>query len=246
MGHFAEEWVTSLLMGVIAALYATVGQSGGTAFVAVMALMGLPPHEIRPTSLALNIMASSYATWRLHRAGLINWKAFRLLVPTSLPTAFIGGVIVLPERLFVICTALLLLAAAALMIVHKGADRVEDRHASIIVMAFVGAIVGFMSGLTGVGGGVFLAPLLIVLGWLAPKSAAALSAPFILANSVFGLAGVLFSGQSIPLTFVAYAPAVVIGAVVGTAIGLRWLSHQATRLILAGILGLAGVRLLVL
>lgn len=96
------------------------------------------------------------------------------------------------------------------------------------------------------GGGVFLAPLLIVLGWLALKSAAVLSAPSILANSVFGLAGVLFSGQSIPLTFVTYAPAVVIGAVIDTAIGLRWLSHQATRLILAGILGLAGVRLLVL
>jgi uncharacterized membrane protein YfcA len=246
MGDFAEKWATLLLMGVIAALYATVGQSGGTAFVAVMALMALPPHEIRPTSLALNIMAASYATWRLHRAGLVNWKAFRLLVPASLPAAFIGGVIVLPERLFVICTALLLLAAAALMIVRKGADHVESRHASSIALTLAGAIVGFLSGLTGVGGGVFLAPVLIALGWLAPKSAAALSAPFILANSVFGLSGVLLSGQTIPLAFLAYAPAVVIGAVVGTAIGLRWLSHKATRLILAGILGLAGVRLLAL
>lgn len=246
MDRIAPEWATSLLMGVIAALYATVGQSGGTAFVAVMALMALPPHEIRPTSLALNILAASYATWRLHRAGRVDWKQLRVFLPASLPAAFVGGAIVLPERSLVVCTAFLLLAAAALMIFRKGADRVEERHASIVALTLAGVIVGFLSGLTGVGGGVFLAPLLIALGWLSPKGAAALSAPFILANSVFGLAGVLLSGQSIPFAVVAYAPAVVIGAAVGTAIGLRWLSHQATRLILASVLGLAGVRLLAL
>ena len=79
-----------------------------------------------------------------------------------------------------------------------------------------------------------------------PRRAAALAAPFILANSVFGLAGVLYAGQSIPSTFIVYAPAVVIGSVVGTAIGLRRLSQASTRLILAGILTVAGVRLLAL
>ena len=97
--------LTILLFGVIAALYATVGQSGGTAFVAVMALMALPAHEIRPTSLALNILAASYATWRLHRSSAINWKALRDLIPASLPAAFVGGAIVLPERLYVVSTA---------------------------------------------------------------------------------------------------------------------------------------------
>jgi uncharacterized membrane protein YfcA len=238
--------LTTLLMGVIAALYATVGQSGGTAFVAVMALMALPPHEIRPTSLALNIMAASYATWRLQRSGIVNWAAFRTLAPASLPAAFVGGVIVLPDRLYVVSTAVLLLIAALLMVVRSGADHVEDRRVPKIWMALVGAAVGLLSGLTGIGGGVFLAPLMIALGWLAPRRAAALSAPFILANSVFGLAGVLYAGQSIPSTFLAYAPAVVIGSIVGTAIGLRRLSQSATRLILAGILAVAGVRLLAL
>jgi uncharacterized membrane protein YfcA len=235
-----------LLFGVIAALYATVGQSGGTAFVAVMALMAQPPHEIRPMSLALNIVAASYATWRLHRSGAINWTAFRTLIPASLPAAFAGGAIILPERLYAVSTAALLLVAALLMVVRGGADHVADRHVAKIWMALAGLAVGFLSGLTGIGGGVFLTPLLIALGWLAPRRAAALAAPFILANSAFGLAGVLYAGQSIPSTFIVYAPAVVIGAMVGTAIGLRWLSQASTRLILAGILTVAGVRLLAL
>jgi uncharacterized protein len=235
-----------LLFGVIAALYATAGQSGGTAFVAVMGLMALPAHEIRPTSLALNILAASYTTWRLHRIGAINWAALRTLIPASLPAAFVGGAIVLPERLYFVGTAILLLIAALLMVVRTGTDHVDDRPASKIWMALAGVGVGLLSGLTGIGGGVFLTPLLITLGWLAPRRAAALAAPFILANSVFGLAGVLYAGQSIPSAFLFYAPAVVMGAVVGTAIGLKWLSQRSTRLVLACILAVAGLRLLAL
>jgi uncharacterized membrane protein YfcA len=103
---------------------------------------------------------------------------------------------------------------------------------------------GFLSGLTGVGGGVFLAPLLIALGWASPKRAAGISAPFILANSGIGLAGVLSAGQRVPADAVVLAPAALLGAVAGTWIGLRFMSEQATRWVLAAILGFAGARLL--
>jgi uncharacterized membrane protein YfcA len=107
----------------------------------------------------------------------------------------------------------------------------------------VGAVVGLISGLTGVGGGVFLAPVLIALRWASPKQTAALSAPFILANSAVGLVGVLFAGQLPSSHFFLYAAAALGGAVVGTAIGLRWLGQTTTRFILAGILLAAGIQL---
>jgi uncharacterized protein len=107
----------------------------------------------------------------------------------------------------------------------------------------VGAVVGLISGLTGVGGGVFLAPTLIALHWASPKQTAALTAPFIFANATVGLVGVLFAGQFPSPHFGLYAMAALGGAVVGTAIGLRWLSQAATRFVLAGILLAAGIQL---
>jgi uncharacterized protein len=107
----------------------------------------------------------------------------------------------------------------------------------------VGAVIGLISGTTGVGGGVFLAPTLIALQWASPKQTAALSAPFILANSAVGLVGVVLAGQFPSSQFGLYALAALGGAVIGTAIGLRWLGQAATRFILAGILLAAGIQL---
>ena len=105
-------------------------------------------------------------------------------------------------------------------------------------------MIGLVSGLTGVGGGVFLAPMLIASHWASPKRTAALSAPFILANSAVGLVGVLFVGQFPSSHFGLYALAVLAGAIAGTAIGLRWLGQAATRYVLAALLIAAGIQLL--
>jgi uncharacterized membrane protein YfcA len=105
-------------------------------------------------------------------------------------------------------------------------------------------MVGFVSGLTGVGGGVFLAPILIALHWASPKQTAVLSAPFILANSAVGLVGAMVIGQTpSPETWV-YAIATLAGAMIGTTVGLRWLSQAVTRYVLAAILATAGLQLL--
>jgi uncharacterized membrane protein YfcA len=137
----------------------------------------------------------------------------------------------------------LLLAGAATILRRHGAET-PDREAPLWGVVGVGAIVGLVSGLTGVGGGVFLAPTLIALRWASPKQTAALSAPFILPNSSVGLVGVLFSGQLPSPHFGLYAAAALGGAAVGTAIGLRWLSQTATRYVLAAILLAAGLELL--
>ena len=232
------------LIGCVSLLYATAGQAGGTAFLAVMAFAAFPAIEMRPTALLLNIVAAGYATWRLHRRAAIDRKMLLQVTVPSLLTAFIGGLIVLKGPVYFMVTGLLLVAAAALMVSKRTADSVKARPVHLLPAAVVGAGAGFISGLTGVGGGVFLTPLLIALGWASPRRAAALSPPFILCNSVLGLVAVLLAGQRLAPGTLLYSGGALAGAVVGTAIGLRWMSERATRYILAVILLFAGIRLL--
>ncbi|MBU6457380.1 MAG: sulfite exporter TauE/SafE family protein [Bradyrhizobium sp.] len=232
----------ALLFGIISLLYATVGQAGGTAFLAVMAFASFSPSEMRPTALALNIVAATYSTWAFNRNDAIDWKKLWILLASSMPAALLGGIIVLDERIYKTTTGVVLLIAGAVTILRRNGDASPDRDAPLWGAASVGGAVGLVSGLTGVGGGVFLAPTMIALHWASPKQTAALSAPFILANSSVGLTGTLLAGQSPSSHLIQYAVGTLAGAVVGTAIGLRWLGQALTRFILAGILLAAGTQ----
>jgi uncharacterized membrane protein YfcA len=232
------------LIGCVSLLYATAGQAGGTAFLAVMAFAAFPASEMRATALLLNIVAAGYATWRLHRRGAIDLKTLLPLTVPSLVTAFLGGLLVLGGHTYFVLTGMLLVAAAALMVFKRTADTVEARSVPLGPAILVGAGAGVISGLTGVGGGVFLTPLLIVFGWASPKRAAQLSPPFILCNSVLGLGGVLLSGQELAPAALVYSLGALAGAIIGTAVGLRWMSERRTRHVLAAILLFAGIRLL--
>lgn len=234
----------ALLFGAISLLYATVGQAGGTAFLALMAFAAFPPSEMRPTALALNILAAACSTWVFNRERVVDWGRLKPLLLSSMPTAFVGGLIVLDEHVYMATTGVVLLLAGAAMILRRERAIELDRHPPLLGATLVGAVVGLVSGLTGVGGGVFLAPTLIALNWASPKQTAALSAPFILLNSIVGLIGVLFAGQLPSPYFGWYAAAALGGAAIGTAIGLKFLSQTATRYVLAVILLTAGLELL--
>src|ERR1700729_330699 len=113
----------ALLFGAISLLYATVGQAGGTAFLALMAFASFPSNEMRPTALLLNIVAASYSTWLFNRGSHVDWAKLKPFLLSSLPTAFVGGFIVLDERFYKTVTGLVLLLAAtilALRRVHTG------------------------------------------------------------------------------------------------------------------------------
>jgi uncharacterized membrane protein YfcA len=233
------------LIGVVSLLYATAGQAGGTAFLAVMAFAAFPAPQMRPTALLLNIVAAGYATWRLHRNAAIDGKLLLQVTVPSLITAFAGGLFVLAGNVYFMLTGLLLLLAGGLMIFKRSADTPEIRPVQPLKAAMVGAVAGFISGLTGIGGGVLLTPLLIAFGWASPRRAAQLSPPFILCNSAVGLAGVLLAGQMPAPGTSLYAIGAMAGALAGTTIGHRWMSERGTRYVLAAILLFAGLRLVV-
>ena len=234
----------ALLFGVVSLLYATVGQAGGTAFLALMAFASFPSNVMRPTALLLNVVAATYSTWLFSRGRLVNWTLLRPLLFASVPTALVGGFIVLNEHIYKTVTGLALLLAAAILFFGRAQDEEPDQPTPLWGAISIGAGVGFVSGLTGVGGGVFLPPLLIALHWASPKQTAALSAPFILANSAVGFAGASYAGQ-VPTTDTwRYALAALAGAMIGATVGVRWLSQTMTRYALAAILGVAGIQLL--
>nr|WP_294507376.1 sulfite exporter TauE/SafE family protein [uncultured Rhodopila sp.] len=239
-----HDLLIAVLIGGVSLLYATAGQAGGTAFLAVMAFAAFPAALMRPTALLLNVVAAGYATWRLHRNAAIDWPLLLKVTVPSLATAFLGGLVVLSGQLYFVLTGVLLVAAAVLMIFKRSADTVETTSIRLFPAILVGGGAGLVSGLTGVGGGVFLTPLLIAFGWASPRVAARLSPPFILCNSVLGLGGVLLAGQiPAPGTWL-YGIGALAGAVCGTALGHRRMSEQRTRQVLAAILLFAGVRLL--
>jgi uncharacterized membrane protein YfcA len=235
-------FLVAALIGCVSLLYATAGQAGGTAFLAIMAFAAFPADEMRPTALLLNVVAASYATWRLHQAGAIDHKLLLKVMIPSLVTSFAGGLLVLGAPVYFALTGLLLIAAATLIVLKRAA--VDARRVRLFPATLAGTAAGFLSGVTGVGGGVFLTPLLIVLGWASPRHAAALAPPFILCNSAAGLAGVSLAGQTLAPGALLFSAGALIGAVIGTAIGLRWMSERTTRYALAAILLFAGFRLL--
>jgi hypothetical protein len=237
-------FLIAALIGGVSLLYATAGQAGGTAFLAVMAVTGFAGDEMRPTALALNIVAAGYATWRLHHSGAIDWTLLRRLTLPSLVTAFVGGIVVLEGRTYFIVTGLLLIAAALLVMRKRDTGDGAERLVPTWQAVLAGGSAGLLSGLSGVGGGVFLAPQLVAFGWTSPKRAAALSPPFILCNSIVGLAAVLIAGQRLAPGTAVYAVGALTGAILGTAIGLRWMSDRVTRYAMAAILAFAGIRLL--
>jgi hypothetical protein len=232
-----------------AALYASVGQAGATAFIAAMGVLGLPAATMRPTALALNILAAVFSTWRFHRAGLIAWRILRPLALAAAPCAFLGGAITLPDSIYKPVVGVVLLVAAVLLFrrVIAAASPVASvtRRLPLPLALSVGGFIGLLAGLTATGGGVFLSPLLILCGWATPRQATGLSSPFILLNSVTGLLGaaVLTPPTLLPL-FPFYAIVTLIGTLLGATLGIRYLPAAWILAVLGTVLTMSGLWLL--
>ena len=230
-----------------ALLYSSVGHAGASGYLAAMALFGLAPEVMRPTALVLNLLVGSIATLRFCGAGHFRWRVLWPFILGSIPLAFLGGALQLPGSLYKQLVGLLLLFAAARLLWSTWWVATPGRlvpAVPVVPAVASGAVIGILAGLTGTGGGVFLSPLLLFTGWSETRQSGAVTAPFIVANSLAGLAGNLASVRSLPAEIPVWAAAAVVGGLVGAELGSRRLATTWFRRVLALVLVVAALKLL--
>ena len=243
--------VLTLAIGAVALLYASVGHAGATGYIAVMTLFGLDPQVIRPTALMLNVIVASIVTAQFWRAGHFRPRLFLPLAVASVPAAAAGGAASLPTAAFEAIVGVVLLFSAVRIVVEPRGEAGDadvdptgaSRFTSLFLIALCGSL-GLLSGLTGVGGGVFLTPALLALRVAPVKQVAAVSAPFILVNSIAGLLGGFAAGRPLPPIGLAVIGAVVVGGAVGSQLGAFRVSPQGLRRLMGVVLVVAGLKLL--
>lgn len=252
-------WMLPVAVAAVALLYASVGHAGATGYIAVMGLLGLAAEVIRPTALVLNLIVAAIGTVQFVRAGHFRRGLFFPLAVASVPAAAVGGALALPTAVFEAALGLVL-AFSALRIVREvwpadrpagdgpdglpGENPPSQRSLSIPTLLATGAVLGLGSGLTGVGGGVFLTPLLLALGVATTRQVAAVSVVFILVNSAAGLGGWLAGGRSLAAIDPWVLAAAACGGLAGSQLGAFALSVRWLRLLMAVVLAVASVKLL--
>lgn len=230
-----------------ALLYASVGNAGASSYLAVMAFFGLPYDEMRATALSLNVLVAAIAAYKFYRAGCFDGRLFWPFALTSIPFSFLGGSIVLPGAIYRVVVGLVLLYAAYRLFRRAAIDDLEETQTPVSrwQSLVAGAAMGLIAGLTGVGGGIFLGPLLLFSGWADARRAAGAAAVFNLVNSLAGLAGQFSIMVSLPASIPFWGLAAGIGGWIGAEYGSRRLGSRRLQQILAVILVIAGLRIMV-
>lgn len=232
---------------IVATLYTTVGHAGASGYLAMMALIGLAPDVMRPTALTLNILVASFTVYRFRQARFFSWSGLWPFLVGSVPFAAAGGIQSLSRGAYYSAMGIVLLLAALYLVLRaiglrtampEGVVRVKRLPA-----VFMGCVIGFISGLIGVGGGIFLSPILLVLNWAGPKTTAGISAPFILINSAVALAAGSLTVQTLAPELPLLAAGAFAGAFLGTWLGLERLNQKGLLMTLAFVMSLAGLKL---
>ncbi len=230
-------------MLVAAFLYTSVGHGGASAYIAAMALAGIAPADMRPLALQLNVLVSAIATIKFYRAGHFRWPLFWPFAAASIPAAYLGGAIILPGTAYKVLVGVVLLYAGWQLwwSARAGEDLRPARRIPVALAMAIGAVLGVLSGLTGVGGGIFLSPLLLLFGWAGTKQTSAVAAPFILVNSLAALAAGFVRNPALPPDYAWWLmAAVMLGGWAGAEYGSRRFANPLIRQVLAVVLAIAG------
>ncbi len=225
--------------------YAVVGHGGASGYLALMAICAFPVSFMKPTALVLNVVVSGVA-FLFFRNESFNWRLFLWLVAGSVPAAFIGGSLSVPVYLFKLILGGFLLVGALRISGFFGKEKSSIIKPKSIVVVATGIIIGLLSGMIGIGGGIILSPLIVLLGWGSLKEAAAISALFIFLNSLSGLTGFFSQDESIPLETFWFIPAVIVGGSLGAYFGSQRIPAIGLKYILSGVLALASLKLVLL
>jgi uncharacterized protein len=238
--------IFAFVLVTIAFLYASVGHGGGSGYLALMALFSFPIAFIKPTALLLNIFVSATAFWFFKKHQHFRWKLFYPFAITSIPAAFVGGYININPTLYKQILGVFLVIAVLRMLGVFGGEVKDSKAINLPLALLTGLGIGLFSGLIGIGGGIILSPVIILLGWGNMKEAAAVSALFILVNSVAGLGGFIIKNQTFPMESFSLVPIALLGGIFGAMYGSHKFSNKTLTYLLSVVLLMASVKLFVI
>lgn len=228
-----------ILLPIVAFLYASVGHGGASGYLALMSLFAFPITFMKPTALLLNIFVSLISFYFYYREKEFKWKLFYPFAITSIPFSFLGGYLSITSTTYKIILGAFLFFAILRLLGFLGKEENEITPINLKYALLIGAIIGFFSGLIGIGGGIILSPLLLVLNWATIKQAAAVSALFIFVNSFSGIVGYMIKGNNIPESSLILISIVLIGGVFGGYYGSKKFNTTLLKNVLAIVLALA-------
>ncbi len=236
-------YIFLLILPIVSFLYSSVGHGGASGYLALMALFSFAPETMKPTALLLNLFVAGISFYYYYKEGFFNKKLFISFAFTSVPLAFLGGTIDIDASLYKKILAGLLIFAILKMLNVFGKESNTVKQVKLWQGLIVGGIIGFFSGLIGIGGGIILSPVILLLHWGKMKEAAAVSALFIWVNSASGLIGQLSSGVELEKASFVLVAIALIGGVLGGYYGSKRINNKNLRYILAFVLIIACVKL---
>lgn len=236
-------WIFLLILPVVAFMYAAVGHGGASGYLALMALFSFAPDTMKPTALLLNLFVAAISFIHYAKSGHFNKKLFLSFAIASIPLAFVGGLIEVDASIYKKVLAVLLIFAILKMLNVFGKENDTIKDVKVWQGLSIGGIIGFFSGLIGIGGGIILSPVILLMKWGKMKEAAAVSALFIWVNSAAAMGGQLSSGVKIDTQAFLLVGIAVIGGFLGGYLGSKKFNNQGLRYMLAVVLFIACVKL---
>ncbi|MEJ8843310.1 sulfite exporter TauE/SafE family protein [Lacibacter sp. H375] len=234
-----------ILLFLVALLYASVGHGGASGYLALMAIFSIAPDVMKPTALLLNLFVSLTSFIQFYRGGYFKWNVFWPFALLSVPMAYFGGKVGIDADVYKKILGLLLLIPVARFLFFSNIQVDEPKKVNSGAAVVIGAVIGFLSGLIGIGGGIILSPVLLMLKWANMKQAAAISALFIFVNSLSGLAGQLTKGIQFTTDMYLFVVTAFAGGLAGAYFGSVKLKQGMLKYMLATVLLIAAVKLLV-
>ena len=234
-----------LLLVVVAFLYSSVGHGGASGYLALMAIFSFPISVMKPSALMLNLFVSGISFLFYCKKDFFKVKLFWPFAITSVPAAFIGGMIPLENNIYKIILGIVLIIVALRLFGFFNTKEITTTEINIPLAMSIGFGIGLLSGMLGIGGGVILSPILLFLGWATLKETAAISSLFIFVNSIAGLSGYFFSDKSFPTESFYLVPIAVFGGILGAYYGSGYFSNKVLKYVLATVILLASIKLIV-
>lgn len=234
-----------ILLFIVAILYASVGHGGASGYLALMAVYGFAPEIMKPTALVLNLFVSLTSFILFYKGGHFKWNLFLPFALASIPLSFFGGTIALDAAIYKKILGALLLFPVLRFFIYPNTKEQDLKIANLGLSILIGAIIGFLSGLIGIGGGILLSPILLLLGWTNQKQTAAISALFIFVNSIAGLGGQYSKGIQLEPQMLIFVAIAFLGGLIGAWLGSLKFNQQILKNTLAVVLLMASIKLII-